>query len=82
MIHETVRSQNPLVSMADDLNRLTTVKKLETISLLDYVARFKQNNDVMKCHLGKSVLVYFKENNEPYINGKDVLFENDQNNML
>ena len=42
MMHETVRSYYPLVSMTDVINRLTYLKQFETEPLLYYVARFKK----------------------------------------
>ena len=45
MMHKTVRVQYTLVLMIDDLNQFT--RKIVTEFLLDYVARFKQNRDII-----------------------------------
>ena len=55
-MHETARSQYPVVLIKDALNRLTNVKQFETEYLLDYVARSKKNCVVMNIHLRKCVL--------------------------
>ena len=73
MMYATVRSKYIFVSTADALDQLKNVKQYETESLLDYVARVKKNINVMKIYVGKGVLDYFIENNEPYINQKYVL---------
>ena len=55
MMHETVISQYPFVSITGALNKLTKVNQFGTESLLYYVVWVKKCN-VMKTHLNKSVL--------------------------
>ena len=72
-MHETMISHYPLVSTTCAISRLINVNEFETKSLMDYMALFKTNCDVMKIRLGKGVLGLFVEKSEPYCNGIGVL---------
>ena len=80
MINGTVITKYTLASITYSLKLIK--KKIETEYLLDYVARFKQNCDVMKIYVEKGALCYFEQNSKPYINGKYVLVRKSFKNML
>jgi hypothetical protein len=70
LMHDTVRSQYPYVSMTDALVRLVTVKQHDHESLMDYVKRFKQLRDVAVSHLGTEFLDKFVSQQSFYLEAK------------
>jgi hypothetical protein len=71
LMHETQRAQCPEISMTEALVRCVTIKQGDSEALLDYVKRFKQQRDVMKSFLGRSILDDFLAHREDYKNETD-----------
>ena len=66
LMHDSVRAQNPVVSMTETLKRLVNARQQENESLLDYVKRFKQLRDVVKSMMGSTILDAFTQNRTDY----------------
>jgi len=58
-MHDPVRAKCPFASVTEAPQHVLSTKQQETEGLLDYVKRFKQQQDILKSHMGMRFLDEF-----------------------
>ncbi len=65
-MHETTRSQKPVLSAIQALTKLFTYKQFDATGLSEYLKCFKEHRDVVKTQLGEHMFDYFAEQQPEY----------------
>jgi hypothetical protein len=65
-MHNPIRAKHPFASLTKAISKMLNLKQSENVGLLDYVKRFKESGDIMKSHMGTTILDKFVENTLEY----------------
>ena len=76
-MHETTRSQKPMLSAIQAMIKLCTYKQADNQSLSEYLKSFKEHRDVFKTQLGDIMFNYFIEQQPGY----DGLSDNEKEDL-
>lgn len=66
LMHDPVRAKYPFASLTDAISHLVNIKQVENENLLEYMKRFKQQQSILKSHLGGDILDKFVEKTQEY----------------
>jgi hypothetical protein len=64
-MHETTRSQKPILNAIQALTKLFNYKQQDGMTLSEYIKGFKEHRDVLKTQLGEHMFDYFAEQQTP-----------------
>jgi hypothetical protein len=75
LMHDPLRAKYPYASLTKAMSRMLNIKQIESEGLLDYVKRFKEFGNIMKSHVGTSILDKFVKNSREYQGKTDQLLQ-------